>query len=410
MTDPDADALYRAIVRHADDDTPRLVYADWLQENDRAEEGEFLRVQCRLAATTPDDPDFPALFDRDEELKLWLGTHVPGPRPTFPGGLSVEGGSRWWESTLRGFPRFVEFDGFDRNGVKAMRALAAAVGRAFDALPTRWLVVRFITVAQLAALLKQPVLAGLSQLTVQLSATGAEADEVARLLAKCRHLRNLRGLALAVGFGDAGCEALAAAPWSELEWFAPDCNRITPAGLRALAGGWCRNLRELNFDDGLPDDTLEALSRLPAFPRLHTLDLSANSFAPASWQTFAKTRAFPALARLTLQGTDMSGGRLESLAAADGFALRVLNLHQCGCGAGTGAALVAAPWARALRALNLSFNSLKVTDVKALAACPAFGELRHLDLAHNALGATALTALAANPVLRRTAHARPFRR
>ena len=92
----DADALLRAIVRHPDDDTPRLVYADWLQENDRAEEAEFLRVQCRLAAAEPDDPEYPALADRDEELRLWLTAHAPGPRPTFPGGLRVEGGSHWW--------------------------------------------------------------------------------------------------------------------------------------------------------------------------------------------------------------------------------------------------------------------------------------------------------------------------
>ena len=213
MTDPDADALLRAIVRHPDDDTPRLVYADWLQENDRAEEGEFLRVQCRLAATEPDDPEYPELLDREEELRLWLGTHVRGPRLTFPAGLSVEGGNQWWMYTHRGSPRFLEFDGYQKYGVKAMRALASSLERAFDALPTRWLVVREVTVSQLAALLKQSALAKLTQLTVLLSATGDEANDAARLLAGCRHLRNLRGLAPGFGFGDAGCEALAASPW-----------------------------------------------------------------------------------------------------------------------------------------------------------------------------------------------------
>ena len=53
----DRDALYRAILAHPDDDTPRLVYADWLEENGRAEEAEFIRVECRLEAGHPDDPD-----------------------------------------------------------------------------------------------------------------------------------------------------------------------------------------------------------------------------------------------------------------------------------------------------------------------------------------------------------------
>src|SRR3954447_15308846 len=142
MTDPDAAALLREIVRQPDDDTARLVYADWLQENGRPEEGEFLRVQCRLATAEPTDPEYSELIEREEELRLWLGTHVPGPRPTFPGGLSVEGGGWWWSYTERGFPRFLEFDGYQRYGVRAMRALATALGRAFEVLPTRWLVVR----------------------------------------------------------------------------------------------------------------------------------------------------------------------------------------------------------------------------------------------------------------------------
>ena len=401
MTDPDADALYRAIVRHPDDDTPRLVYADWLQENGRGEEGEFLRVQCRLAAIEPDDPEYPELLDREAELRLWLVAHVPGPRPTFPGGLAVEGGSHWWGKTYRGFPRYLEFDGYQKYGVKPMRALAASLARAFDSLPTRWLVVRDVTVAQLGALLKQAVLARLAQLTVVLSANGGEADEVARLLAGSRHLRNLRGLSLRVPFGEIGCAALAGAPWGELEWFAPTCHEITPAGLRSLAGAsWFRNLRELVLEDGLPDDTFETLVRLPAFPHLHTLDLSRNGFREAGWLAFKGTRAIPALARLELAEGDVSGGNMLQLAQATGFGLRVLNVRQCGAGPGTGAALAESQWAGSLRVLNLSRNALHPTEVRAIAACKKFTELRHLDLADNGLGPTGLAALATNPALR----------
>jgi uncharacterized protein (TIGR02996 family) len=38
-----------AILADPGDDTPRLVYADWLEEYGQAERGEFIRVQCELA-------------------------------------------------------------------------------------------------------------------------------------------------------------------------------------------------------------------------------------------------------------------------------------------------------------------------------------------------------------------------
>src|SRR6266508_240747 len=42
------DALLAAIYANPDDDTPRLVYADWLDEHDQPERAEFIRAQIRL--------------------------------------------------------------------------------------------------------------------------------------------------------------------------------------------------------------------------------------------------------------------------------------------------------------------------------------------------------------------------
>jgi uncharacterized protein (TIGR02996 family) len=47
-------ALWAAIRANPDDDTPRLVYADWLQENGEEDRAEFIRVQCQLAAIGSD--------------------------------------------------------------------------------------------------------------------------------------------------------------------------------------------------------------------------------------------------------------------------------------------------------------------------------------------------------------------
>ena len=45
----DHDALLAAVLADPEDDAPRLVLADWFEENGQEERGEFVRVQCRIA-------------------------------------------------------------------------------------------------------------------------------------------------------------------------------------------------------------------------------------------------------------------------------------------------------------------------------------------------------------------------
>jgi uncharacterized protein (TIGR02996 family) len=45
----DRDALLRAICENPDDDAPRLIYADWLDEHGDPLQAEFIRVQVELA-------------------------------------------------------------------------------------------------------------------------------------------------------------------------------------------------------------------------------------------------------------------------------------------------------------------------------------------------------------------------
>ncbi len=42
----DEPALLAAIWEHPHEDTPRLMYADWLTENGHAERGDLIRAQC----------------------------------------------------------------------------------------------------------------------------------------------------------------------------------------------------------------------------------------------------------------------------------------------------------------------------------------------------------------------------
>jgi uncharacterized protein (TIGR02996 family) len=62
------EALLRAICAHPDDDTPRLVYADWLQERDCEPRAELIRAQCRMRAPSLPDDEFRALSARANEL------------------------------------------------------------------------------------------------------------------------------------------------------------------------------------------------------------------------------------------------------------------------------------------------------------------------------------------------------
>ena len=49
MTTTEESALVGQILTRPADDTPRLVYADWLDEHGQADRAEFVRVQCAIA-------------------------------------------------------------------------------------------------------------------------------------------------------------------------------------------------------------------------------------------------------------------------------------------------------------------------------------------------------------------------
>lgn len=50
----DKASLIQTILDHPDEDGPRLIYADWLDEHDKPEPAEFIRVQCRINVIQPE--------------------------------------------------------------------------------------------------------------------------------------------------------------------------------------------------------------------------------------------------------------------------------------------------------------------------------------------------------------------
>src|SRR5438094_4319367 len=62
------DSLLAGICDAPDDDGPRLIFADWLDDHTEAARAEFIRLQLRLAAMEQDDPQRQTLVRREGDL------------------------------------------------------------------------------------------------------------------------------------------------------------------------------------------------------------------------------------------------------------------------------------------------------------------------------------------------------
>jgi uncharacterized protein (TIGR02996 family) len=70
VTDPlQHEPFLRAIFDAPDDDTPRLVYADWLEENGEVERAAFIRLQCELYRVNLEPAEDKVIFRRRLELE-----------------------------------------------------------------------------------------------------------------------------------------------------------------------------------------------------------------------------------------------------------------------------------------------------------------------------------------------------
>lgn len=77
---PDEVAFLQAIRETPDDDTPRLVYSDWLEERGDPR-GEFIRFQCELARLPASDGRSRTLKAREQAL---LNEHGSAWRSMLP--------------------------------------------------------------------------------------------------------------------------------------------------------------------------------------------------------------------------------------------------------------------------------------------------------------------------------------
>jgi uncharacterized protein (TIGR02996 family) len=66
--DPQEAAFLRGVAEDPDDDAPRLIFADWLEENGRADKAAFVRWEVELSRLPRSSPRYESL--RDELLRL----------------------------------------------------------------------------------------------------------------------------------------------------------------------------------------------------------------------------------------------------------------------------------------------------------------------------------------------------
>jgi uncharacterized protein (TIGR02996 family) len=129
----DRDLLLKAVCDNPDDDTPRLVFADWFQEHGEEERAELIRVQIEYSRHPETAPEREPLWDRAKEI---LDVHERRWRAEMP----VEPGWVWCDF-FRGFIDELTVNSYAVPNSDPARAFAAAplTAIAFSGQPiARW--------------------------------------------------------------------------------------------------------------------------------------------------------------------------------------------------------------------------------------------------------------------------------
>jgi uncharacterized protein (TIGR02996 family) len=343
------------------DDAPRLVLADWLEENGDDHEralSAFVRIQCELPRLSPRAP---ARADLEwvqrqlwwDHVEAWLG-------PVYDACSQFE--------FRRGLAS-VELAG-DRLAGWDLDALFAAAGWC-------WVdEVRFVAPApaQLDALLASPAAAGLCRLDVR----DCKGEWRPRIEAAPGHPPLLRHLRIAhARLNDRALERLAESkPLAALEALELPANAVAGDGLEGLghAPGLTR-LRALALTGNALSPQSLGLAQLgnsPLARRLEVLVLRSCALGEGAVRHLATAREWPSLVELDLAGNALNDDDVESL-----------------CESGI---------VRALRRLDLSENDLGRMGLRALANCPALDALEVLDLSLCGLSSSELNELVEAPV------------
>jgi uncharacterized protein (TIGR02996 family) len=240
-----------AIREHPEDDTVRLVYADWLAEHGQADRGEFIRVEIELARTPPteeaDERRRAVLYQRRTEL---LKRHK----------------TEW----LAPFTPFAKESSFERGFVQALDVSA----NAFLHNAEKWSALTPLTRLKITSCFEWD------------QAAGTRTWWTASLFAS-PHLARLEVLDLeALGMTAADLGPFAAQPdLSRLRELVLTWNTLRSEGATLLANmPQLSNLEALDLrSNGITDTGARAVALSPYLGRLHALRISRNSIHKTTW-------------------------------------------------------------------------------------------------------------------------------
>lgn len=274
-------AFLQAIRDDPADDTPRLVFADWLEEQNEGDRAELIRIQCELTRGTRDRGRSVELLRRLRELVIqyrttWLGLlAVHAPDSVFERGF-VE------QVHIRAEPLLQHADlVFAQHPITRLRTW-----RAWDSM------------ANLATCRH---VAGLTHLDLH---EDPVTDTGATYLASSTHLERLRHLDLTrTALRVDGLRALVSSAGL--------------AGLETLLVGY----------NALGDAGVEVLTACLNLPRLTRLDLSANEITDRGGEWLARTRSLQSLRSLRLSSNRLRSATIEQLARSPHLSnLQVLDV------------------------------------------------------------------------------------
>jgi uncharacterized protein (TIGR02996 family) len=374
------------IAANIDDDTPRLVYADWLEENGNLERAEFIRVQIERARLPAWDAAQVRLRIREKQLLDAHGEQWLKETPTVSGAK--------WEGFRRGIVAEVSFDSYESMRTNAHKCRVVAP---VEAVTVRWprnrepqtggppiaelrelsVTGRPADLEEIARLAGSPQLATLRKLTLH----GLWSEGFARLV-RSPHLAGLKVLRLpGNSLGNDGITALVRAPGLKT------LEEIDLSG-RGVA-------ERYNDDPIVRSPGVEALAAWPGLASVRVLNLSGNEFGRAGLRGLLRSPHAAALKELSVRG-----GRLDGQAMAElDTDVRNLQLDVLDVGANilkdVGAEYVAlAPSLTSLKVLRLDRCEITLTGARLLAKKAAFlTDLRVLNVEHNHFGLAGLTAL-----------------
>jgi uncharacterized protein (TIGR02996 family) len=347
------EAFLEDVVAHPDDDAPRLIYADWLDEQGDSPRAEFIRVQHALAELPPGDPRRTPLLKRQGIL---LGDHEGQWRASLP---ELDGVT--WADFSRGFVEAVF--------VEDVPTLLEQAPSIFAAAPVLRVQIGAADVAAAYDLARWPLLSRLHELNLGNNQHLGERGVAA--LAGSPHLKRLRVLLL--HYCELGDEAVArlahAAVMPRLTELYLSGNSLGDAAAFALADTTSfPRLAELDLrDNQIGDAGARALAHQSCLEGLVTLYLVNNRIGPEGAEALAFSACLPRLAHLFINYNRLGDAGASAFAASPArSALRELDLRHCEVRTEGARALADSPHLDGLELLWLGGNRIQLEALKRL--------------------------------------------